>query len=96
MRKQSRLAFRLASLGFAVSAFLYAYLELTDYALLSPALGIVATILCPAYILGAYLFVDFNAHSGLMAAGWVFLGVVNSVIYVGVGRLVGGFLWKSD
>jgi len=96
MRKRWRFAFYMALLGFISNAALFGFVELSNYAPLNPMLGIMADILCPASILGAYPFFDINAHSGLMIAAWTFLGLLNSTIYFGVGLLVGSFLWKSD
>jgi hypothetical protein len=98
MRKRWRLALYLALLGFVFNVALFAYCELTDNAPFHPVLGIVSDILCPASFIGG-LFFDFfdgNAHSGPVLAAWTFLGILNSAIYLGVGLLVGSFLWRSD
>jgi hypothetical protein len=96
MQKRWRRASYLAGVGFVLNAALFTYAELTDYALFPPVLRIVSAILCPASILGGFLFFDLNAHSGLMVAAWTFLGLMNAAIYCGVCLLAARFIWRSD
>jgi hypothetical protein len=92
IHKRWRFALRLALCGFLVNAAIFAYLELANY----PPLGLIPVILCPASVMGAFLFFDLNAHTALMAVAWVFQGLVNAAIYFGIGSVIGRLLWKSD
>jgi hypothetical protein len=89
--KRRRLAVGLALFGFLATAVVFAHLELANY----PPLGIISMVLCPASLVGIFLLFDFNAHSTEMAVAWIFLGLVNSAIYFGIGAVMGRLLWKS-
>ena len=91
IHKRRRFALGLALFGFLVNAAVFAHLELAN----SLPLGIASLILCPASVLGAYLFFDLNAHTALMAAAWGFQGLVNSAIYFGIGTVIGRLVWRS-
>jgi hypothetical protein len=92
VHKRKRFALGLALVGFLVNAVVFAYLELANY----PPLGIIPVILCPASVMGAFLFFDLNAHTALMAAAWGFQGLVNAAIYFGIGTVIGRLVWRLN
>jgi hypothetical protein len=94
MRKRRRLEVALASFGFAISAGIWVYLDLTDY--VGSRFVSKLSILCPACILGGYTFLDVNGHSVTGVFVFIFLSILNAAIYFGIAAVVGRFLWKSD
>ncbi len=96
MRLRRRFAIALASFGFDISAGLWAFLDLTDYA--PNAFVHKAALLWPPCIRGgvASVFVDVDGHSLIGLFVFTFISAVNAALYFGIGALIGRFLWKSN
>jgi len=62
MAKPARLAVLLGFLGFGISLLLFAYLEWTNYAQLTPFAIAATIVLCPPSLL-SMLFMDINPHT---------------------------------
>ena len=90
----SRLAVWFAVIALAANAILYAYLELIDYALLNPVLRVLAIIFCPMSVLGSSLLIDVNPHSMEERITFGIFGIVNAVLYYGIGTLAAGYVRK--
>jgi len=84
----------LAVAGFAAMILLFGYAEGADYSEINPAIGLLATFLCPAFLPAPWLLFDLNAHSTLMTVAWLIMAMLNSGIYVAVGAVVRAILQK--
>ena len=98
LRKRRRLTIALASIGFAVTAVIYASIGFTrttgSSSERSVVLGVIAVVLCPPGLLSIPLF-DIEPYSPPGAALWLIIALMNSGLYGGVGTLVGRVLWKD-
>jgi hypothetical protein len=93
MNRQVRLKVVLAVLGFAMAAFLFAYLEFTNYARLRPMMLFASILVCPPSLLSMVLM-DIEPHTGEAVIGWSVIAATNSVLYATVGSIVARYFRK--
>ena len=93
LNQTRNLSYRLAVVGFAIAAVLFAYLEVTDYTPFPPAMITVSLILCPASALSAG-FLDIQTHSVEAILAWLVISAINGALYGLVGYAVGKYVWR--
>ncbi|HEY6385063.1 MAG TPA: hypothetical protein VIX91_05205 [Candidatus Acidoferrum sp.] len=93
MNRQVRLEVVLAVLGFAMAAFLFAYLEFTNYARLRPIMLFTSILVYPPSLLFV-LLMDIEPHTGEAVIAWSVIAAKNSVLYATVGSIVARYLRK--
>ena len=86
-RKRLWIAAACGIFGLVVAASLFTYADATNFAP-SPLPPAIALALCPASLIGGYLFFDVNGHSikGLICA--LFMTGVNALVYYAFGLLL--------
>jgi hypothetical protein len=95
MSKQMRLRIGFGALGLAITAVVFAYLELTNYSRFSNAMIVIAVLLCPPSLLSV-LFIDAEPHSSGIAIAWLIIALINGTLYSAIGAWLGKHLWKAD
>lgn len=93
MSQGKRFAYKLAVVGFVVTAALFTYLEATDYRPLEPLMVTVSLILCPASVLSAG-FLDIGPHSVEAVLAWLFIALINGALYGLIGYVIGVVLTR--
>jgi hypothetical protein len=91
MNHARTLAYRLAVVGFGITAVLFTYLEMTDYTPFQPMMITVSLILCPASALSAG-FLDIQPHSAEAILVWLVIAAVNGALYGVIGYAVGKYI----
>src|SRR5579863_973300 len=96
-RKRRKLAISLALVGLLIAAVFFAYFETDPRPGSSAALlaGGLALVLCP----GSLLFVtwiDIEPQTSAFTVMWLIIGLINFVLYGGIGVLVSRFKWKAN
>jgi hypothetical protein len=94
MSPKRRLAYKLAVVGFVITAALFAYLETTDYTPFPPAMIAVSLILCPASALSAG-FLDIQPHSAEAILAWLVIAAINGALYGVIGYAAGKYFLRS-
>ena len=95
MNPKRRLAYRLAVVGFGITAALFVYLEMTDYTPFQPAMITVSLILCPASALSVG-FLDIQPHSAEAALAWLVIAAINGALYGVIGYAVGKYILRPS
>lgn len=85
--KQTYRRIKLGVIGLIVTALLFGYLELTNYAPMPPILRGLAILACPPSLL-SLLFFDAEPHTASIAIVWLFIGLVNAGLYAFIGEVV--------
>ena len=93
MNQTRKLTYRLAMVGFAIAAALFAYLEVTDYTPFQPIMITVSLVLCPASALSAG-FLDIQPHSPEAVLAWIVIAAMNGALYGVIGYGVGKYIWR--
>jgi hypothetical protein len=62
---------------------------------MSVVLGVISVVLCPPGLLSIPLF-DIEPYSVPGIVLWLIIGLVNSGLYAGIGKVVGRLLWKAE
>jgi hypothetical protein len=96
-QKRRRLTIVLAAVGFAITAVIWAYSELTasstpPFNLLLSGVFIIA---CPPSLLTVPL-IDVEPGSIDFAITWLIIGLLNSGLYAVIGIMIGKFRWKPE
>jgi hypothetical protein len=97
MRKDWKIIFGFAALGFAVTTFIVAYQVLTNSYPppdLSMPVFVAFIILCPPSLL-TVAFIDAEVGTGGFYLIWFFVGLINSAFYAAIGAQV-RILWKKS
>lgn len=81
------------SIGLIVTAVLFAYLELTNFATLSVPLRFTAILLCPASLM-SILLIDVEPHTSGMVVVWSVIALTNAILYGAVAFGIARFLSK--
>jgi hypothetical protein len=90
-----RLRIGFATLGLAIAAALFAYLEITNYSSMNKGLLLTAVTLCPPSLLSV-LFMDAEPHTSGIAIIWLVIALINGALYSAIGAGLGRHLWKTD
>ena len=91
-RKYSRRTVGLAGIGFAIAAFIVAYLALTEsypnppHQLCTPLI-VAFVVLCPPCLL-SIPFIDAEIGTSVFYFIWFFIGLFNAALYAAVGVAV--------
>jgi drug/metabolite transporter (DMT)-like permease len=96
-RKRRKLAISLALMGLLIAGVFFAYFE-TDPRPGSPAAllaGVVVLVLCPGSLLFV-TWVDIEPRTSAFAVVWLIVGLINFVLYGGIGLVVSRFKWRSN
>jgi hypothetical protein len=102
MPKLLKLMVALAALGLAITLVIVVYLQLADPVSASrppmnDRLVAIFVILCPPSLL-SIPFIDAEPGTGGFYFLWSVIGLMNAVLYGGIGGVIGclRLLWKSD
>ena len=85
--KESRLKFAFSGLGLAIAVALFAYLEFTNDAPLSPVWVGISVVLCPASLL-SMLFMDIEPHTADAVVAWSLVGLINASFYWALASII--------
>jgi len=95
MSPKGKLAYKLAVIGFGITAALFACLEATYYTPFSPAKIVVSLILCPASALSAG-FLDIQPGSADAILAWLVIAAINGALYGAIGYAAAKYILRPS